>query len=174
MRKCAILVFFCLLILASSIAGCTYAKPSGTPAPLPPAPAGAETRPTPVSGTVVTMVPAAELARLREESFGVASGSGAMYQFRGSLAISGGAYKSVRAIMQYPDGTEYVFDGGSMGGASPVAKTMILYPDPRYLGQTPKYFISLDGKEYATLYQYTGGIINRIATTDTAVPVSPE
>ena len=169
----AVFVFFCLLILASCTAGCAYAPPPMTPVPLTPAPAVTEIPATPVSGTVVTMVPATELARIRQDNLGIASGSGAIYQFRGSLAISGGVYESVKGILRYPDGTEYVFDAGSMGGASPVVKTMILYPDSRYQGQTPKYFISLDGKEYATVYQYTDGTIYRIASTDTAVPVSP-
>ncbi len=99
------------------------------------------------------------------------SGTGSIYRFQGILTISGGAYSSVKMIMQYPDGTEYVFDAGGMGGVHPAAKTVILYPDARYQFQTAKYFIVLDGKEYATVYKYTDGTIYRIATTDTAVPV---
>jgi hypothetical protein len=172
MRKRAVFVFFGLLILLSCITGCTYTNPSGTPVTPPPSPSITVTQPAVVPMTVITAVPATELARIRQDSLGIASGTGSIYQFRGSLAISGGAYKSVKAILQYPDGTAYVFDAGNMGGASPVVKTMILYPDSRYQGQTPKYLISLDGKEYSTVYQYTDGTIYRIASTDTVVPVS--
>jgi hypothetical protein len=164
--------FFCLLLFAC-LAGCMYANPSGTPVATTPSPAGITTPPTVVSGTVITAVPVTELARIGEESLGVPSGTGSVYQFRGSLSISGGAYTSVKAVMHYPDGTEYVFDAGAMGGSKPVVKSIILYPDSRYQDQTPVYFIRLDGKEYATTYQYTDGTIYRVATTDSAVPGSP-
>jgi len=174
MRKEAVFVFFCALVLFACIAGCLYPNPSPgtTIPPTPPPAAAAVTAPTVASGTVITAAPATELARIREESLGVGSGSGDVYQFLGSISISGGEYRSVDAILQYPDGTNYTFHAGSMGGANPVVKDIILYPDSRYQGQTPEYFISLDGKEYATVYQYTGGTIYRIATTDSAVPVS--
>ena len=174
MKKQGLLAFLCVLILVSGSAGCLYPNPSsGTTIPPTSTPAAeAVTLPTVASGTVITAVQATELARIREESLGVASGTGSVYRFLGSISISGGAYRSVDAILQYPDGTEYTFHAGSMGGASPVVKNIILYPDSMYLGQTPKYLISLDGKEYATAYQYTDGIIYRIATTDSAVPVS--
>jgi len=172
MRNHPVFAFFCLLLFAC-LAGCMYTNPTGTPVTTTPSPVAAATQPTVVSGTVITAVPATELARIEEESLGVASGTGSVYQFRGSLSISGGVYKSVEAIMQYPDGTRYVFDAGGMGGSKPVVKTMILYPDSRFQVLTPKYFIRLDGNDYATTYQYTDGTIYRIATTDSAVLGSP-
>jgi hypothetical protein len=173
MRERAVFVFFCLCTLAACSTGCMYANPPGTPVTLSPAPVIAGTPLPAAPVTVITVAPAKELARIRQESLGVGIGTGSLYQYRGSLAISGGAYSSVKVILHYPDGTDYVFDAGSMGGASPVVKPVVLYPDSRYQGQTPDYLISLDGKEYATVYQYTDGTIYRIASTDSAVPVSP-
>jgi hypothetical protein len=130
-----------------------------------PSAAPAVTEPTVASGTVVTAAPATELARIQQVSLGMDSGTGSVYRFSGIVSISGGIYTSVKVIMKYPDGTEYRFDAGSMGGANATAKNVIIYPDGRYQGQTAGYFISLDSNEYATTYQYTDGTIYRIATT---------
>ena len=172
MGKNTVFVFFSLLFLVSCLAGCMYAAPSGAPAAAQPSPPPAVTAPEETPGTIVTAVPAMELARIQQQTLGTDSGTGSLYRFQGKLSISGGAYSSVRVIMQYPDGTRYAFDAGEMGGASPSVKTVNLYPDPRYQYQTAKYFIVLDRKEYATVYRYTDGTIYRIATTDTAVPVA--
>lgn len=172
MRKNTVLVFFFLLFLISCLAGCMYTAPSGTPVAAQPSPPPAVTTPEETPGPIITAVPATELARIEQQNLGTDSGTGSMYRFQGILTISGGAYSSVKMIMQYPDGNEYVFDAGEMGGAGPAATTVILYPDAGYQYQTANYFIVLDGKEYATNYQYTDGTIYRIATTDTAVPVA--
>jgi hypothetical protein len=172
MRKYQVPVFFCILILLSFIAGCTSTNSPGTVVATTPFPATGVTTPTEVSGTVITAIPSTELARIQQDLLGVASGTGSLYQFKGKLTTDGGTYKSVRVIMRYPDGQQYVFDAGNMGGASPTVKSFALFPDSSYQGQVAKYFIRLDGNEYATVYQYTDGTIYRIATSDSAVPVS--
>jgi hypothetical protein len=166
-----VFVFFCLLIFITGITGCTSTNSPVSPVATTSVPAVAMTQPTAASGTVITAVPVTELARIQQDLLGLGSGSGSLYQLQGRLSISGGAYKSVRVIMRYPDGTEYVSDAGSMGGASPVLKTFTIYPDSRYEGQAPEFFISLDGTRYEATYRYTDGKIFRIATSDTAVPV---
>jgi hypothetical protein len=171
MIKCDVFVFFCLLLFITGITGCISTNSSVSPVATTSVPAVAVTQPTAASGTVITAVPATELARIQQDLLGVSSGSGSLYQFQGRLSISGGVYKSVTVIMQYTDGTEYVSDAGSMGGASPVLKAFTIYPDSRYEGQAPEFFIGLDGTRYEAMYRYIDGKIFRIATSDTAVPV---
>ena len=159
------MVFFCL-ILAVCIAGCTSTNPVGIAAATP-SPAVPET--TMTYGTVITAIPSVEIARIQQDILGVPGGHGSVFQFGGKITINGGVYHAVGLIMRYPDGTEYSFDAGSMGGASPVVRNFVIYPDSRYQNQVPAYFITLDGKNYATVYRYTDGTIFRIASSDSAV-----
>ncbi len=119
MRKNTVLVFFFLLFLISCLAGCMYTAPSGTPVAAQPSPPPAVTTPEETPGPIITAVPATELARIEQQNLGTDSGTGSMYRFQGILTISGGAYSSVKMIMQYPDGNEYVFDAGEMGEPAP-------------------------------------------------------
>ena len=81
-----------------------------------------------------------------------------IYYFPGKVSIASGAFSSVKIILRYSDSQEYIFDAGGMGGSNPTVKQFILFPDLRYTGRQPKYYIKADDKEYEAISTDTNGL----------------
>lgn len=165
-RSRVLLPLVVLLLVASS--GCTSAP---APAPQAAAPAPADTVTTLPAATLVTRVPADEVARIRVELFGMNPDTETIYEFLGTVQTENGVYRSVQVVLRYPDGQEYGYDAGGMGGANQTLKSFYLYPADRYRGTDPEKIIVLDGKRYRTVYRLEDGVVSWIAMSDT--PVSP-
>ena len=159
-----------LLILLSGLvafSGCT-----ATTGPAPEATTMTPDTTTPVrTTTIVTRAPTDEIARITVDHFGLDPSTGDVYEFVGKVQVSNGVYQSVQVILRYPDGQEYAFDAGGMGGSNATIKQFSLFPDDRYNGTNPQKVIALDGKRYGTVYRYENGVLAWVAMSDN--PVSP-
>ncbi len=149
----------CILLLLTAVAaasaGCTGSP--GTPATTVPTP---ETiTPLKTTATLITRLPASEVARITVDHFGWDPSNADVYEFIGKVQVDDGPYSSVKVILRYPDTQEYVYNAGGMGGSNPTIKPFYLYPDGRYEGTNPEKIIELDGKRYATTYRYDNGVL---------------
>lgn len=125
---------------------------------------------TPVkTTTLITPLPAREIARIRVDHFGMNPTTETIYEFVGKVQVNNGPYQTVQVILRYPDSQEYAYDAGGMGGANATLKPFSLFPADRYKGTNPEKIIALDGKRYGTEYRYEDGAIAWIATTDTVL-----
>lgn len=119
---------------------------------------------TPVkTTTLLTPLPASEIARIKVDHFGMNPSTETVYEFMGTVQINDGVYRSVQVLLRYPDSQEYTYDVGGMGGSNQTIKPFFLYPDDRYKGTNPEKIIVLDGKRYATVYRYENGVLAWIA-----------
>jgi hypothetical protein len=159
----------CILLLLVAgllaLAGCTATTgPTPQAAVMTPGPV------TPIKTTVpVTPLPAGEVARIRVDRFGMDPSTETVYEFVGSLHVSGGPYQSVEITVRYPDTQEYSYDLGGMGGANATLKPFSLFPADRYKGTNPEKIISLDGRRYGTIYRYEDGVIFWVASPENEI-----
>lgn len=144
---------------------------SGCTSTTGPAPQTTVLTPEPVTPltttTMVTRLPASEVARIKVDHFGPNPATESIYEFVGTLHINNGPYASTLVVLRYPDSQEYSFDLGGMGGSNQTLKPFSLFPDDRYKGTNPEKIIVLDGKRYGTLYRYEEGTLYWVATPDT-------
>jgi len=165
MKRSAFCLFFVLLLVMLVSAGCVGSQT--------PAQSSKNETPVPVSLTPTAHdtpnlnVPliSVELANIQSPGFTM-DPTGITYEFFGKVAITSGTYNSVKVILRYPDGTEYSYDAGGMGGSNATRKDFTLFPDKSYKNQTPAYFIKLDSILYSTVYRYDNGGIMRVANSD--------
>ncbi len=159
----------CILVLLLAgllaAAGCTTTTgPTPPPVVMTPEPV------TPVKTTVpVTPLPAGEIGRIRVDHFGMNPSTGTIYEFVGTLHISGGPYHAVQVILRYPDSQEYSWDMGGMGGANVTLKPFSIFPADRYKGTNPEKIIVLDGMEYTTTYRYDDGVVFWVALPENRI-----
>ena len=156
-----------LLILAGLVAfsGC-----SGTSGPAPQTTVVTPDTITPVkTSTLLTPLPANEIARIKVDHFGMNPSTESIYEFVGTVQVNDGVYQSVQVILRYPDSQEYVYDASGMGGSNATIKPFFLYPSDHYMGTNPEKIIALDGKRYATVYRYENGVLAWIATPNNLV-----
>jgi hypothetical protein len=157
-----------LLIIAAMAAfsGCT-----GTTGPAQQTPVLTPDSITPVrTSTLVTAIPANEIAQIKVNTFGLDPSNGDIYEFLGTVQVNEGTYQSVQVILRYPDSQEYVYDAGGMGGSNQTIKPFFLYPSDHYMGTNPEKIIALDGNRYTTVYRPENGVPAAwIATPDTLI-----
>jgi hypothetical protein len=146
---------------------------SGCTATTGPTPQTTVMTPEPVTpltpATLITALPVDEVARIQVDHFGLDPSNGDVYEFTGKVQVNDGVYHSVQVILRYPDGQEYTYNAGGMGGSNVTLKPFFIYPDNRYMGTNPDKIIALDGKRYHTIYRYEDGVLVWIATSDTVV-----
>jgi hypothetical protein len=118
------------------------------------------TVPTPVTSAVTTGVPGqnptstpqpAEMAYLANIRCAVGDKSETTYHCNGDIRIRSGKYEEVQVIARYADNNTYKSGTVAMGGNNPVSQPFILFPDLKYQGQTPDYFIKMDKKLYPVI-----------------------
>jgi hypothetical protein len=76
------------------------------------------------------------------------------YHCNGNIRIRGGAHDEVQVIARYPDNNVFRSNIVSLGGGEPVSKPFILFPDIKYQGQNPSYFVKMD----RIVYPVNGGV----------------
>jgi hypothetical protein len=156
-----------LILLAGLLAFAGCAATTG------PTPAAAVMTPEPITPltitTLITPLPIGEVARIKVDHFGMNPATDSIYEFIGKVQVNGGPYQSVKVTLRYPDSQEYLYDVGGMGGANQTIKPFYLYPADRYKGTNPEKIISLDGKQYGTVYSNDNGVDLWIAKTDNLV-----
>jgi len=129
------------------------------------------TKPTPQPlSPLVTRSPQRDLADILTDGSGF--GSRSIYQYTGKISVLNNTFPSVRILLRYPDGREYTFDAGAMGGSHASKQPFVIFPDDQYRGQVPQYIVLLDGNRYATTYHYADGITHRVATSGSLIPTA--
>jgi hypothetical protein len=161
--------FFCIVLAATLVtSGCLQA-PAGSSTGSIPTVTPLATAPV-LTPVLETALPRVELARLQVDHFGLDPSGGNVYEFTGKVSISSGVYRSVAIIIRYPDGQEYSYDAGGMGGSNATIKPFFLYPGDHYRGQDPQKIIQLDSKRYGTVYRYENGVLAWVVATNTVLP----
>jgi hypothetical protein len=153
--------FFSLLLVLAVLlsAGCVEEESANTTAATAPAPvATAAVTGTSASGPAATPTPPpAEMAYLAGIKCALGDKSEAAYHCNGDVRIRSGVYDEVQIIATYPDNNTFRSGVVSLGGNDAVSKPFFLFPDLKYQGQTPKYFIRLDSAVYPVIMSGEGG-----------------
>jgi hypothetical protein len=147
--------FSLLLVLAVLItAGCVeeYTPPKTT------------TAQTPVTSPVLSGTPGptpgpapAEMAYLANIQCAIGDRSEAAYHCNGNVRIRSGIYDEVQVIARYPDNNTFKSGSVAMGGNEPITKPFVIFPDLKYQGQNPDYFVKLDNTLYPVVWNGNSG-----------------
>jgi hypothetical protein len=105
----------------------------------------------------VTTPPPAQMAYLANIKCVVGDRSEAAYHCNGDVRITGGIYEEVQVFSRYPDNNTFRSNSFSMGGTSRVSQAFIIFPDLKYKGQTPDYFVRMDGILYPVIWSGSTG-----------------
>jgi hypothetical protein len=143
-----------LLVLAVIVtAGCVEDMSSTTPVTTAPVQ-------TPVTTTVVltsTPVPTPtpdQVAYVSNIKCGTGDKWGKDYHCDGDMRIRSGPSHEVQVISRYPDKNIFQSNSEDLGGSNAISKPFIIFPDLKYQGQTPEYFVRID----STLYPVISGV----------------
>ena len=79
------------------------------------------------------------------------------YHCNGNVRIRGMAYGEVQVIARYPDNNTFTSGSVPLGGTEPLSKPFAVFPDIRYQGQDPDYFVRLDNTRYPVVMSGTSG-----------------
>jgi hypothetical protein len=107
---------------------------------------------TPVATTAAAHTPAATPAPLPVAVAyisGITCGQGdklnPVYHCGGDVRVqSGASYENVQVITMFADKNTFRSNIVSLGGSGAIAKPFIYFPDLKYKGQNPGYFVRLD------------------------------
>jgi hypothetical protein len=134
-----------LLVLAVLItAGCVEETPATTiVTTAPPATTAPDLTPVPAQTP-----PPAEMAYLSGILCVVGDRSEAAYHCNGNVRVRSGPSHQVQVIARYPDNNTFESGTVELGGSNPVLAPFFLFPDLKYKGQDPKYFVKLDNTPY--------------------------
>ena len=146
--------FSLLLVLAVLItSGCV--EPDSDNATLT-ATTAAVTTPVPAA-TPGQTPPPAEMAYLSGIECAIGDKSEDAYHCNGNVRISRGFYEEVQVLARYADNNTFRSGIVSLGGSGPVSQPFFIFPDPKYQGRTPDYFVRLDRTVYRVVWSGSGG-----------------
>ncbi len=144
-----------LVVVVLGTTGCIeeYSPvPDGTPAQTP------GTSPVLTGTPLPTPTPApAELAYLEGVTCSLDSTTERTYHCNGNVRVRTG-YHEVQVLSRYPDNNTFYSAIVSMGGANPVSRPFVLFPDLKYQGQEPRYFVRLDNAVHPVIMSGNNGI----------------
>ena len=154
--------FFSLILVLAVLlsAGCVEEETANTTATTAPTSlAMPAVTGTSASGPAATPTPPpAEMAYLAGITCALGDKSEAAYHCNGDVRIRSGAYDEVQIIATYADNNTFRSCVVSLGGNDAVSKSFFLFPDLKYQGQTPKYFVRLDRTVYPVIMSGDGGV----------------
>jgi hypothetical protein len=144
---------YLLLVLAVLIsAGCVEEYDPNATVTMTPAPVPVTTAVVLTNTPVQTPTPAPEqMAYLANIKCGTGDIWGKDYHCNGDVRIRSGAARQVQVISRYPDNNTFASGIADLGGSDAIAKPFVIFPDLKYQGQNPDYFVRVD----KTLYPVT-------------------
>ena len=150
--------FSVLLVLAVLItAGCVEPETANATVTATTAPA-LVTSSVPTNTPVLTPTPVPEqMAYLTDIQCAEGDKTGAAYHCYGNVRIQSGSYDEVQVIAIFPDNNTFKSGTVAMGGNDIVLKPFYIFPDLKYEGQEPKYFVRLDNNVYPVVWSGTTG-----------------
>jgi hypothetical protein len=101
--------------------------------------------------------PPAEMAYLATVKCSLDQTTGRSYHCNGNVRIHSGASGQARVIARYPDNNTFYSGMVELGGDNPISRPFVLFPDLRYQGQEPHYFVELDKTVYPVIMSGDGG-----------------
>jgi len=99
-----------------------------------------------------------EMAYLASIQCGVGDRSEATYHCNGNVRIRSGVYDEVMVIARYPDNNTFKSGVLALGGGNPVSGPFVTFPDLKYQGQNPNYFVKLDKTLYPVIWNGNIGV----------------
>lgn len=115
--------------------------------------------PSPVMTTVSTPAPQrAEMAYLAGIQCTLDPTTERAYHCNGNVRIRSGASREVQVIARYPDNNTFYGGSAAMGGSNPIAKPFVVFPDLKYQGQDPDWFVKLDNTTYKVTWSGDTGV----------------
>ncbi len=121
-------------------------------------PANVTTVQTTVTTPVVANTPAGtptpapeQMAYISNIKCGVGDRSEAAYHCNGDVRVRSGASHEVMVVSRYQDNNTFRSGSVTLGGDNAVTNPFVIFPDIKYQGQTPSYFVRVD----KTLYPVT-------------------
>ena len=146
--------YFSLLIVLAFLvtAGCVEEYTPDTNVTTTPAQVTSEV-PADTPGQTPAPVPE-QVAYLANIKCGVGDRSEKTYHCNGDVRIRSGASHEVQVIARYPDKNTFKSNIVEIGGENPLTKPFAIFPDLKYQGQDPGYFVRMDG----TLYPVISGV----------------
>jgi hypothetical protein len=124
---------------------------------------------TTVQTLVITTVPAntpvqtpapvpEQMAYLANIKCAVGDRSEAAYHCNGDVRVRGGASHEVQVIARYPDNNTFKSNIVDIGGENAISKPFVIFPDLKYQGQNPGYFVRMDGTLYPVIWSGSMGV----------------
>jgi hypothetical protein len=149
--------FFLLLVLAVLVtAGCVEEYPPET---------NVTTAQTPVITTVPVNTPAptprpvpAEMGYLSNIKCGIGDKTKDTYHCNGDVRIRSGASHEVQVVARYADNNSFYSGIFDLGGSNPTSYPFAIFPDLKYKGQNPDYFVKLDKILYPVFWSGNYGV----------------
>jgi hypothetical protein len=80
------------------------------------------------------------------------------YHCNGDVRIRSGPFHEVQVIARYPDNNTFKSNIVDIGGDNAVSKPFALFPDLKYQGQNPDYFVKVDKTLYPVIWGSTMGV----------------
>lgn len=151
----SLLLVLAFLITAGCVEEYTPEKTTVTTAPalvtfsISATPSGPVPTPTP---------PPAEMAYLVNINCAVGDRSEAAYHCGGDVQIRRGVYDEVQVIARYPDNNTFTSGTFGMGGSNQVSRPFLLFPDLKYKGKNPDYFVKMDKTVYPVIGSGNSGV----------------
>jgi len=132
-----------------------------TPATSVPPGGGASVTGTP---TPVPTPPPEAMAFISGITCGMGDKLNQIYHCSGDIRIrSIGSYDAVQVITVFSDKNTFRSNIVSLGGTEAISKQFVYFPDAKYQGETPTYFVRLDDKVYPVVWN--GGMGTALSNT---------
>jgi len=152
MRRSLSLVLLMAFLLAAACVE-EYNPAADTPA-HPPAPVTTPSANPPAPAPTPLPQPVAFIAGIQ---CAVGDRSVDAYHCNGDVRIPGGEYDTVQIIAVYADNNTFRSNTVSLGGNDAVAKPFVFFPDIKYQGMNPAYFVRLDDRVYPVAWNGGAG-----------------
>ncbi len=125
------------------------------------------TLPAPVTTPVPTPAPE-QVAYLANIQCGVGDRSEDTYHCNGDVRVRSGPARLVRVIARYADNNTFYSGTGELGGPNAISMPFAVFPDLKYQGQTPAYFVKIDNTLFPVTWSGSSG------TAWSGMPVPPD
>jgi len=113
----------------------------------------------PANTPVQTPGPApAEMAYLSNIQCAVGDRSEAAYHCNGNIRIRSGPSNEVQVIARYADNNTFHSGTFDLGGNNPTSYPFAIFPDLKYQGQNPDYFVKVDKTWYPVFWSGNYGV----------------
>jgi hypothetical protein len=80
------------------------------------------------------------------------------YHCNGDVRVRSGASHEVQVVARYPDNNTFRSNTVEIGGENALTKPFAIFPDLKYQGQNPSYFVKVDTSLYPVIWSGSTGV----------------